>query len=263
MKNPSLSAEPLAGRGIVITRPAHQTGSLAEWVTAAGGRVILFPVIEIVDPLDFAPFNAVIDRLQEFDLAIFISPNAVNKAMHFISARRALPLGLRVAAVGRASVNALRARGVADVIGPVESFDSETLLALPELRDVAGKRVVVFRGVGGRELLGDTLIARGAHVAYAECYRRIRPLLDPAPLLGAWARGEVNAVVITSSEGLSNFLEMIGKAGERRLEATPVFVPHPRIAETARLRGLSEVVTAAAGNEGMIAALCAYFASCG
>jgi len=96
VKNPSLSAESLAGRGIVITRPAHQTGSLAESVTAAGGRVILFPVIEIVDPLDLAPFNAVIDRLQEFDFAIFISPNAVNKAMHFISARRALPAGLRI-----------------------------------------------------------------------------------------------------------------------------------------------------------------------
>lgn len=256
------SVEPLAGRGIVITRPTHQTGSLAAEVRAAGGRAILFPVIEIVDPADLAPFNALVDRLQEFDLAIFISPNAVNKAMHFISTRRALPPGLRVAAVGRASVNALRARGVADVIAPADGFDSETLLALPEFGNVAGKRVVVFRGVGGREFLGDTLIARGAQVAYAECYRRVRPLLDPAPLLGAWARGEVHAVVITSSEGLNNLFQMIGKAGEAGLAATPVFVPHPRIAETARLLGLSRVITTAAGDEGMIAGLCAYFSSC-
>lgn len=255
------SAEPLAGRGIVITRPVHQTGSLAAGVRAAGGRAILFPVIEIVDPADLAPFNALVDRLQEFDLAIFISPNAVNRAMNLISARRALPPGLRITAVGRASVRALRAHGVADVIAPAEGFDSETLLALPAFRDVAGKRVVVFRGVGGRELLGDTLIARGAQVAYAECYRRVRPLLDPGPLLGAWARGEVHAVVITSSEGLNNLFQMIGKAGEARLAATPVFVSHPRIAETARLRGLSKVVTTAVGDEGMIAGLCAYFSS--
>lgn len=259
MNNASSPATPLAGCGVVITRPAHQTGLLAAMVSAAGGQVILFPVIEIVDPPDLAPFNALVDRLEEFDLAIFISPNAVNKAMNLISARRALPAALEVAAIGRASVSALRARGVANVVAPAESFDSETLLALPAFRDMAGKRVVVFRGAGGRELLGDTLVARGAQVAYAECYQRVRPLLDPAPLLSAWACDEVHAVVISSSEGLHNLVQMIGNAGEARLAATPVFVPHARIAQTARARGLAKVVTTAAGDEGIVAGLCAYF----
>jgi uroporphyrinogen-III synthase len=262
VSSPSTSAGPLAGRGIVITRPAHQAGSLAARVDAAGGRVMLFPVIEIVDAADLEPLNALVDRLHEFNVAIFISPNAANKAVNLISARRTLPAGLAIAAIGRATVNALRSRGVDEVLAPAQSFDSEALLALPALEDVAGKRVVIFRGEGGRELLGDMLIARGARVEYAECYRRVRPRIDPAPLLEAWARDELHAVVVTSSEGVNNLLEMIGPAGAVRLAATPVFVPHARIAETAGIRGLTRVVTTPAGDEGIVAGLCGYFLSC-
>jgi uroporphyrinogen-III synthase len=253
------SAGPLAGRGIVLTRPAHQAGTLAARVAAAGGRVILFPAIAILDPADFAPFNALVDRLHEFDLAIFISPNAVNKAMNRITVRRALPAGLAIAAVGHATANALRACGVANVIVPTDSFDSEALLALPALEAMTGKRVAIFRGEGGRELLGETLTARGARVEYAECYRRVKPCLDPAPLLDAWVRDELHAVVVTSSEGLNNLCEMIGKAGRSRLAGTPVFVPHARIAASANTRGLSKVVTTDAGDDGIVAGLCAYF----
>lgn len=257
----SPSVGPLAGRGIVITRPAHQAEPLAELIRAAGGRAILFPVIEIVDAEDRASLYELIDRLDAFDLAVFISPNAVNRAMNLIASRRTLPAALRIAAIGRASVDALGRRGITDVIAPAHGFDSEALLDLPPLRDVAGKRVVIFRGAGGRELLGDTLMARGARVEYAECYRRGKPALDPAALLAAWARGELHAIVVTSSEGLKNFFEMIGKPGRIRLATTPVVVPHPRIAEAARGLGLSNVVITAAGDEGIVAGLCEYFAA--
>lgn len=252
---------PLAGRGIVITRPAHQAQSLAAMVRAAGGHAILFPVIEIRDLEDLQPFNAVVDRLHEFDLAVFISPNAVNRALDLIAARRTLPAALRIAAIGRATVNALGRRGITGVLAPAHGFDSEALLALPALGDVAGKRVVIFRGEGGRELLGDTLIARGARVEYAECYRRGAPQLGAAPLMNAWSNNELHAIVVTSSEGLNNLFQMIGKAGQARLAVTPVFAPHPRIAQTARLLGLSRVVTTAAGDEGLLAGLCEYFTS--
>lgn len=255
------SAHPLAGRSILITRPAHQAGALADKVRAAGGAAVLFPAIEIVAAGDLAAFHDKVDRLESFDMAIFISPNAVSRALDLIAARRTFPRGLTVAAVGDATVRALARRGIEEVIAPAHSFDSEALLALAPLQKVTGKRIVIFRGEGGREALGDTLAARGAHVEYAECYRRSVPRRDPKPLLEAWTRGELDAVVVTSSEGLANLFAMVGAAGEAHLRATPLFVPHARIAENARLRGVREVVTTTPGDAGVLEALVAYFSS--
>lgn len=252
-------AAPLAGRGIVITRPARQAQALAQAVESAGGRPILFPVIEILDAPDLVPIHALIDRLHEFDLAIFISPNAVNKAMNLILARRTMPASLAVATVGRASLRELGRFGVGGVIAPARGADSEALLGLPELESVAGKRVVIFRGDGGRELLGDTLAARGASVEYAECYRRRRTSADTAPLLKAWARNEVDAIVVTSSEALHHLFDLVGKLGQTWLRATPVFVPHPRICATARSLGLERVVETGPGDEGLLAGLVEHF----
>jgi uroporphyrinogen-III synthase len=160
-------------------------------------------------------------------------------------------------------VKSLERFGVSGVIAPEGRFDSEALLELPALTDVAGKRIVIFRGEGGRELLGDTLTARGAHLEYAECYRRTRPRADVSPLMRAWARHEVHAVVVTSSGGMSHLFDMVGKLGQAWLQKTPVFVPHPRIAEAARGLGVREVVLTAAGDEGIVAVLADYFsASC-
>lgn len=259
--NASAPGGPLAGRGIVITRPAHQAQALADLIRAAGGNPILFPVLEILDAGDLKPLNTLIDRLDEFDLAIFISPNAVNKAMNLIAARRQLPPGLMFAAIGRSSVKELGRFGVTRVIAPAKKFDSEALLALAEFGEVAGKRIVIFRGDGGRELLGDTLAARGATVEYAECYRRSKPNLDTAPLMKAWARSELHAIIVTSSEGLHNLFDMIGKLGQTWLRKTPVFAPHARIAETARALGLSAVIETEPGDEGIVARMEQYFGS--
>ncbi len=259
--NASAPAGSLVGRGIVITRPAHQAQAMADLIRTAGGNPILFPVLEILDAEDLKPLHALIDRLDEFDIAVFISPNAVNKAMNLIAARRQLPPGILFAAIGRSSVKELRRFGVASVIAPLKKFDSETLLSLAELRNVAGKRIVIFRGDGGRELLGDTLVSRGATVEYAECYRRGKPNLDTAPLMKAWARSELHAIIVTSSEGLRNLFDMIGKLGQAWLRKTPLFVPHTRIAETARGLGLSVIIETEAGDEGIVARIAKYFAN--
>ncbi|MGQ0751319.1 MAG: uroporphyrinogen-III synthase [Betaproteobacteria bacterium] len=253
------SAAPLAGRGIVITRPAHQADPLAEKVRARGGRVILFPTMEIVAPQDLQPFFAVVDRLEAFDLAVFVSPNAVMRAFDLITAPRRLPVRLAIAAIGDATVSALERRGVREVIAPAHSFDSEALLALPAFHEVAGKRIAIFRGQGGRELLGETLAARGAQVQYAECYRRIVPALSPAPLHDAWAQRALDAFVATSSIGLGNLVGMVGEAGAANLRATPLFVPHPRIADNASRHGFSGVIVTGAGDEGIVEGLCDYF----
>ena len=251
---------PLTGHGILITRPSHQAGPLAALIHAAGGRPVIFPALEILDPADPQPLLDAIDHLECYDLAIFISPNAVTRMMERLSGRRAWPAGLRVAAIGKGGVRELERHGIRDVIAPQRSFDSERLLEMPQLQAISGQRVLILRGDGGRQLLGDTLVARGARVDYVACYRRARPQTAPAPLLQVWAHDGVHAMVATSSEGLRNLFVMLGKPGERLLQHTPLLVPHQRIAAVARELGCREVIETAPGDEGLIAGLLQLFA---
>jgi uroporphyrinogen-III synthase len=252
----------LAGRGIVITRPAHEAEHLSAAIRAVGGKPILFPALEIV-PLQTPQLLELIDNLDRFDLAIFISPSAVTMALNLIEGRRAWPYRVAVAAVGAGSVRVLVARGVAeasDIIAPPTRFDSEALLERPELQKVVGKHIVIFRGEGGRELLAETLTARGAVVEYAECYRRIQPQLDPTPLIVAWQRGELHALTATSSEGVRNLLKILGSAGLPLVKQVPWFVPHPRIEQVAHELGVSQVVLTEQADDGLLAGLIAWFA---
>lgn len=249
--------KPLAGKGVVVTRPVQQAQALARLIEESGGRAILFPAIEIHDVEDLGPFMQIVDRLEDFDLAIFISPNAIERAVNLIRSRRSLPPGLKLATIGSGGMRALAAHGITGAIAPQGRYDSEALLEVPE---VAGaQRVVVFRGEGGRELLGEALNARGARVEYAECYRRRRPELDPGPLRDAWARQALHAVTVTSSEGLRNLFEMVGAGGREQLQQTPLFAPHPRIAEAARALAVRTVVVTGPGDAGLLAGLSAYF----
>lgn len=249
---------PLSGRRIVVTRPSGQAETLLALIRQAGGEPLEIPALEIRDVRDLAPFNSVIERLDSLDMAIFVSRNAVRKAFALMGART-WPAQLRVAAVGNGSREELGAHGITDVIAPSGQADSEALLALQEFAAVAGKRIAIFRGEGGRTLLGDTLTARGALVEQAPCYRRARPAQSAAQLAAAWERGRVDAVTVTSGDGLANLLEMLGVDGPRRLAATTLFVAHPRVAVEAVRRGLKRPVVAGPGDAQMAAALVAYF----
>ena len=248
----------LAGLGILVTRPAHQAGHLSDLIQQAGGRPILFPVLEIADLPDLHALHAIIDRLEQFQLAIFISPNAVQKAMNQIRARRELPDQLKIAAIGKGSRKALAQFGIQDVITPNQRFDSEALLECPALQHVAGQHIVIFRGDGGRELLGDELRRRGAQVEYAECYRRQKPAVDKAQLRYFWARNELDAITITSTESLRNLYDIAGKLCQQWLRKTPVFVTHERIAQSARELGMEQVFITAPGDEGLLTGLIAW-----
>ena len=115
------------------------------------------------------------------------------------------------------------------------AYSRDHLLSSPsKSTSIAGSSAAVFRGDGGRELLGDTLRARGAAVEYVACYRRALPSADPAPLLEAWRDGRIDALTVTSSEGLRNLCTLLGADGRALLQATPLFVPHPRIGDAAR-----------------------------
>jgi uroporphyrinogen-III synthase len=247
-----LAPEALAGRGIVVTRPRELAGNLAGLIEREGGRALRFPAIEIED----LPPPAALRELERFDLAVFISPTAAAKVMAQVPA---WPRGLRTAAVGAGTRRELERRGLAGVLAPEGAADSEALLALPELASAGAKRVVIFRGGEGRRLLGDALAARGARVEYAECYRRRRPAADPAPLLAEWERGAVHAVTVSSAEGFDNLLGLLGERGAPRLRATPLFVPHARVAAHAAGEGVREVVLAGPGDAAVLERLVAYF----
>jgi uroporphyrinogen-III synthase len=154
----------------------------------------------------------------------------------------------------------LAAHGVTGCVAPTERFDSEALLALPELATAAvkGKRVAIFRGDGGRELLAETLRRRGATVDCITCYRRSGPAAGVAPLLATWRSGRLDALAVSSSEGLRHLLDLLDAEGRGFLQKTPLFVPHARIAESARALGLSNIILSGAADAGIMAALLAY-----
>ncbi len=250
----------LAGVTVLVTRPAHQAGQLVRLIEAAGGRALRFPTIEIADPENPALLDQLLARLDQFDLAVFVSPNAAHRALALMRARGALPARLRIAAVGSGTVRALNDLGCAEVLAPAGRFDSEALLELPELNDVAGKRIAIFRGAGGRGLLGETLRARGARVEYAECYRRVRPRADAGALLRRWARGELDIVTVTSAEGLQNLHELLGPGGREYLLKTPIVVVSARLAQACRALGFEHepLVAPAASDAAVLATLKAW-----
>lgn len=248
-------ARRLEGLGVVITRPQAAADALAETLAREGARAFVFPALAIEEPDPSPRLDDALARLPECGLAIFISANAVERGLEVARRRGPWPQRTRVAAVGEATAQALRKHGFASVISPRERHDSEGLLALPELRSIKGENVVVFRGEGGREHLREVLEARGARVDYVECYRRARPRADPAPLLRAWAHGEVHAVSALSAETLENFLAMIGDEGLAHVPDCTLVVPHAAIAAHPDARRFARVLVAAPGAEGLMSAL--------
>jgi uroporphyrinogen-III synthase len=171
----------------------------------------------------------------------------------------AWPAALLAFAPGPGTAAALAAAGIGDVRQPRTTMDSEGLLELDEFAAPAGKRVVIFRGGTGRDLLADTLTARGAHVTRVDCYRRARPQSGAEGLVAAWREHRVDAITLTSSEGLDNLWEMLDAYGRSELAATPAFVSHPRIAERAHALKLARVIVAEPTDAGLIASLLQYF----
>lgn len=245
---------PLAGRGIAITRPVDQADALAERISEAGGTAIPFPLLAIAPLEDHAAFDRVIEGLPGDDWIIFISTNAVQQGMPRIAARHpVLPPRLRFAAIGPTTAQELGRFGITQVLIPESRYDSESLLALPEMHDMRQRRVVIVRGVGGRELLAETLRERGADVTFAECYRRVNPQRDTGALPQLWQNGQLHALVVTSSEALRNLVQLAD--GAAWLRDSLVCVNHPRIAEAARAQGLQVAVAEAPGDAAMLECL--------
>jgi len=250
------------GGAVVITRPRQQADALAQAVAALGRTAVVLPLLEIAPVQDAAPLRAALAELAEFALVAFVSPNAIDAAFAHLPA---WPARVALAVVGEGSRAALARHGVTGAAYTIFSpdgahSDSEHLLANLDLPALAGRRVLIVRGDGGRELLADALRAAGARVEAVAAYRRSVPPLTPQ--LGARLRALLagqNDWIITSSEALRGLADLVGRlapSGELdALRAQHLIVPHARIAATARALGFARVTETGSGDVRLLAAL--------
>jgi uroporphyrinogen-III synthase len=257
-KKSARSALPLQGKGIVVTRPAHQADSLCRLIEAQGGKTIRYPTLAIFPPSNPRLPLAVVEHLESYDMAIFVSANAVRWGMKLILSRRHLPSALRLVAIGRATAQALERYSTLVPLVPEPNFTSEALLALPEMQEVTAQRIVIFRGEGGRNLLGMTLSERGAQISYAEVYRRGKPATPADQLVQYWRRGEIQGVVVTSSESLENLFDMVGEIGRQWLCNTPLVVVSARTQQLALYLGVNypPLLAREVSDEAIVETLC-------
>lgn len=246
---------PLATRSVLVTRPAHQCEGLVARLSEAGAESVRLPTIEIESLVDDPRLTAAVSELPRFDGVIFVSANAVSHAWPVIEAGGGLPSGLLVAAIGEATAEALRRRGVPEVVTAEAGADSEALLRLPVFTEVSGKRIAIFSGVGGRTLLRDTLNDRGADVRVVPCYVRRVPEAPVDELVQRLTAGRLDAVTITSAEGARNLYARLPAEAARRLRLVPHVVNHPRVAEAVRALAVTDITVAGTSDEALTEAV--------
>ncbi|MEN8174636.1 MAG: uroporphyrinogen-III synthase [Pseudomonadota bacterium] len=245
----------LSGLGVLVTRPVDQAEGLCQAIEAGGGRAIRLPAIAIEAMPDTAGAAALLASAYDFQRIIFISRNAATHGIPLLPEGFQPTPDVQLIAVGEATAQTLAARGIGPVALP-ERSDSEGLLALAELRQVNGLKILIVRGEGGRSMLADTLTARGARVDLAEVYRRVLPDVSAAAarVLEGWDN-EVQAVTATSGEVLANLCRLLKQ--DPRLFDTPLVVVSQRNLDDAVRRGFNRVFNAGgASDEALVKTLC-------
>lgn len=231
----------LHGLGVLVTRPRHQAQPLFDAIVHNGGKPVLFPTIEITSPSQPDLCKTQLQKAAGYDDLIFVSPNAVRFAIAAISIHHQ-----RIFAIGGATANILRQHHIQHHLPAGEKADSESLLASPLLGEMQGRRVLIIRGNGGRPLLGDTLIKRGAVVDYAEIYQRRCPDVDAAPLLQKWPQ-QIDAVIVTSNAIIDNLLHLC--RNHPVVLQTPLVVISQRMMKHAQELGFQQIQVAAGASE--------------
>lgn len=196
------------------------------------------PAVEIKPLKDRRTQTEQLRALETFDIILFTSANAVRFGVSCLGQKRDLTL----AALGPATSRALNQAGYRVVIQPLESFDSEGLLSHPRLEHVAGHRILIIKGNGGRDLLQQELTRRGAIVSYADVYERV-PANPSAAVLDAvqarFAAGDLHVITATSLEIGASLLKLASPTLRSEFELVHWLVPVERIASGLRDLGLA------------------------
>lgn len=241
---------------LLVTRPRPQCAAWLTRLAELGVKAAALPLIEILPARDPAPVRAAWAALSGVELAVFVSPNAVE---HFFAHADgvAWPSRTLAACVGPGSAQALAAHGVPtmQIVQPAEdaaSLDSEHLWEqLSPMRAWAGARVLLLRGDGGREWLAERLDEAGASIEAVTVYHRAGPCFSAAEqaLLAAARADPTGFVWLFSSAEAVGHLRAYDLVGQRAIAT------HPRIADAARSAGFDPVVLARPAPEAVTRAL--------
>ena len=246
---------------LLLLRPRYGSTDFAEQVQAEGVTLFHHPVMSIA-PLNNDNIEQTLSRFTLFDGAIFVSRTAALLTLTHMQALGVIwPEHLSVYAVGKSTAAILAREGVAVEV-PRGEMTSEGLLALPALADVAGKRLVICCGAGGRRLLGDELCQRGAEVQRCELYRREPDTAEKDAIVATLTESQPEMLVVHSGELLENLLSLLPESLHDRLFSLPVLLPSQRVAAMAKKAGFQQTVTArSATADDMVSALREWYSS--
>jgi uroporphyrinogen III methyltransferase/synthase len=236
--------KPLAGKTIAVTRSRAQAAAFARHLRAKGARVVLAPAIAFAPPRSRRPLDRALRALPGYDLVLFTSSNGVafflDRLEKRSAAARALA-GSRVVAIGPATAEALRRRGVRVDATPRE-FRAEGLVRLLGRVRVRGARVLLPRAAEGREVLTRALRKRGARLDVVPVYRTVPDRRGLRALRRALRSGRLDCVTFASGATVDHVIGGLGAADRRLLRRVPAAVIGPITAQAARRRGFRVLV---------------------
>jgi uroporphyrinogen-III synthase len=246
----------LHGIGVLVTRPEQQAMPLCRLLEREGANTLRLPAIDIKAIGKRRETAAELGALEDFDVIIFTSTNAVRFGASLLDQKRELHL----AAIGPATARALNQAGYRVALQPAANFDSESLLRHPKLEHPAGRRILIIKGSGGRPFLEQELTQRGARVVTTDVYQRVPATPSPAALtalLGSFNAEAVQVITATSLEIANNLLAIATPALRGEFERVHWLVPGDRVAAGVRELGVSAPLLAAASadDHDLVAAL--------
>lgn len=253
---------PLFGKKIIVTRSREQASELTQLLENLGAEVIEFPVIRIVEPADWGPVDASVREIGTYDWLIFTSANGVDRL-----AKRLVETGLdirslagpRVAAIGPKTAETLEKLCVRVDFVPTEFVAEAVVEQFPD--DVKGKRILLARAGGAREVLPDKLAELGADVTVATVYETVLEDSEADKVRQMLADGEIDIVTFTSSSTVTNFLKLLG-GSQSVPDSVMVACIGPITAKTAEDSGLKpDVVASEYTIEGLVGSLLEQFAA--
>ena len=253
-----LDTHPLFGQNVVVTRAREQASKLTDALEELGACCIEVPAIALREPSDaYAAADAAIAELSSYDWIIFTSANGVRRffARLFAAGRDARALGsCHIAAIGSATAASLRECGLAADVVPAEYRAEAVVEALADSVG-QGTRILLPRAQEAREVLPDSLRAKGAVVDVVPVYETVAAAEDTEGICKKLAAGEIQWVTFTSSSTVTNFLKIIKDTA--LLKHTRTACIGPVTAETCRKNGIEpDVVAEEYTIEGLTRAIC-------